>query len=436
MILIDTALRRLAEEDRCISVGIYGAGSMAKGLTRQLTNSVPGISASAICNRTIDKALNAYRSAGFDEIVVAETQRQLDDAILRRQAVVTDDPSLLASSDKIDCLVDLTGSVPYGAKLALLALANKKHLILVNAELDATLGPILSRKATQAGIILTCADGDQPGVQMNLYRYVKTLGFIPRLLGNIKGLHDCNRNPSTQADFAREWDQSVDMVTSFADGSKVNFEQCVVANATGFTVAKRGMLRYAHHGHVNELVHLFDLDYLRSFGGIVDFVVGAAPAPGVFCLAELGDSSHSRYLEIYKLGKGPLYSFYQPYHLCHFEFPLTIARAVLFNDSCGHSLAGPQVEVVAIAKRDLRAGEVLDSYGGYMTYGEAEQSQQVQACNLVPQGLVQGCRLDKDVPRGVPLRWSDLTDLPEQEQCFQLYVEQRHTFSNSTSTIL
>ena len=113
----------------------------------------------------------------------------------------------------------------------------------MNAEIDATIGPILQVYAERHGVILSACDGDEPGVQMNLYRWVKGLGLEPRVIGNVKGLQDPYRNPTTQQGFAEQWGQSASMVTSFADGSKISFEQAIVANATGFTVLERGMSR-------------------------------------------------------------------------------------------------------------------------------------------------------------------------------------------------
>jgi predicted homoserine dehydrogenase-like protein len=166
----------------------------------------------------------------------------------------------------------------------------------------------------------------------------------------------------------------------------------------------------------------YDIDELRELGGIVEYVVGANPGPGVFCLAEHSDPKQRHYLNLYKLGKGPLYSFYQPYHLCHFEVHNTVARVVLFGDACGTALDQLSVEVVAVAKRDLAPGEVLDGYGEYMTYGEAENSPTVQSDGLLPQGLARGCRLRHAVAKDQLLHWVDV-DAPNG-LARDLYAEQ------------
>ena len=210
----------------------------------------------------------------------------------------------------------------------------------MNAEIDATIGPILQVYAEQHGVILSACEGDEPGVQMNLYRWVKGLGLEPRVLGNVKGLQDPYRNPTTQKGFAEQWGQTPSMVTSFADGSKISFEQAIVANATGFTVLERGMSRgLEYRGDVMEIGSLYDVDQLRELGGVVDYVVGT-PLTKVYCLAEHTDPKQQHYLELYKMGKGPLYPFFIPYHLVHFEVPFAIARVALFRDSVAKPLGG------------------------------------------------------------------------------------------------
>ena len=209
-------------------------------------------------------------------------------------------------------------------------------------------------------------------------------------MGNVKGLQDPYRNPTTQKGFAEQWGQTPSMVTSFADGSKISFEQSIVANATGFTVLERGMSRgLEYRGDVMEIGSLYDVDQLRELGGVVDYVVGT-PLTKVYCLAEHTDPKQQHYLELYKMGKGPLYPFFIPYHLVHFEVPFAIARVALFRDSVAKPLAGPTVEVCAVAKRDLEAGETLDQYGMYTTYGEAVATAEMSERRYLPEGLAVG----------------------------------------------
>ena len=263
MIIVDRALQAREAAGRPIRVALVGAGFMARGLANQIVNSTTGMRLVAIANRHGDKAVRAFVEAGV-EPVPAPTLGGLEDAIRAGRPAVTEDALALCRSEQIDALVDVTGAVEFGARLALEAFAHGKHLVLMNAEVDATLGPILQTYARRAGVILTACDGDQPGVEINLHRYVTGLGLLPRVMGNIKGLQDRYRTPTTQAGFAARWGQTPSMVTSFADGSKVSFEQAIVANATGMRVARRGMLAYDHTGHVDELVGRYDLDRLKG----------------------------------------------------------------------------------------------------------------------------------------------------------------------------
>lgn len=426
MIIVDNALKAREAQSKPIRVGMIGAGFMGQGLVNQIVHSVPGERMVAIFNRRVQKAVGAYQYSGL-EPVVATTQNELDDAIRSGKPVVSEDPFLLCRSDQIDCLVDVTGAVEFGARVVLDAFKHGKPVVLMNAELDATIGPILQVYARKYNTILSACDGDQPGVEINLWRYVKGLGLIPRVMGNIKGLQDRYRNPTTQKGFAERWGQNPSMVTSFADGSKVSFEQAIVANACGLQVKSRGMSRgYEHHEHVDTLTKYYDVEELRELGGIVDYVVGAQPNPGIYCIAEHTDPKQRHYLNLYKLGEGPLYSFYTPWHLCHFEVPNTVARVVLFGDA-DIPQAGPRVEVCACAKIDLKAGEILDEYGHYMTYGEAVNSSEMRRERYLPEGLVEGCKLKRDIAKDAVITYDDV-ELPPDRLADALRAEQYSHF--------
>ncbi|MBW4467443.1 MAG: Gfo/Idh/MocA family oxidoreductase [Pegethrix bostrychoides GSE-TBD4-15B] len=443
MIIVDTALQARAEAGNPVRVGMIGAGFMGRGIANQIVNSVPGMELVAVFTRNIEDAQRAYNEAGITDLRVVNTVADLEASIRQGQYAITDDAMLLCRAAGIDALVEVTGAIEFGAEVVMEAIANRKHIVLMNAELDGTIGSILKVKADQAGVILTACDGDQPGVQMNLYRYVKSIGLTPLLCGNIKGLQDPYRNPTTQEGFAKQWKQKPHMVTSFADGSKISFEQAIVANATGMTIAQRGMLGYDFNRHRDELVEQFDLKYtghvddltpmydveqLKALGGIVDYVVGVKPGPGVFVFATHDDPKQQHYLNLYKLGEGPLYSFYTPYHLCHFEVPLSVARVVLFNDVVLAPTA-PLVDVVATAKIDLKAGETLDGIGYYMTYGQCETSKVTQAERLLPLGIAEGCKLKRDIAKDQVLTYDDV-ELPEGRLCDKLRAEQNAYFAS------
>ncbi|MET0565100.1 MAG: Gfo/Idh/MocA family oxidoreductase [Acidimicrobiia bacterium] len=431
MILVDEALKARERASKPIRVGLIGAGFMAQGLTNQVTNSVPGMEISAIFNRTPDRAARVYEYAGRPDVVAASGPGALEDAILSGRPVVTDDAFSITRSENIDVIVDVTGSVEFGARVALDAFENGKDVVLMNAELDGTIGPVLRKYSARAGRLLSACNGDEPGVQMDLVRWVVGLGLIPRVVGNIKGLQDPYRNPTTQQGFAEQWGQNPTMVTSFADGTKCSFEQSIVANATGFRVRSRGMSRgLEYHGDIMTIGELYDIDELREIGGIVDYVVGT-PHTKVYVLAEHPDPKQQHYLKLYKMGDGPLYSFFTPYHLVQLEVHNSIARVVLFRDEVAPPIGGPVVEVCAVAKRDLKAGEVLDDYGMYMTYGEAVNADEMSTGRYLPEGLVAGCRLVNDVGQDQVLSYHDVI-LPEGRLADRLRSEQYEEFRGET----
>ena len=431
MLIIDKALEKRQRDGNPIRVGMIGAGFMARGVARQICCYVPGMELVAIANRTPDRARTIYAEAGVTEVREVASVAQLEACIALGQPAITDDALLLSRAAGIDAIIEVTGAVEHGAQVVLEAIRHGKHIILLNAELDGTVGPILKVYADRAGVIYSVSDGDQPGVTLNLARFVKGLGVTPVLCGNIKGLHDPYRNPTTQEGFARQWGQNPSMVTSFADGSKISFEQAVVANALDMRVARRGMLgpTVEPGTPISKAAEWYPQELLLSGGpGIVDYVVGAEPGPGVFVLGTIDDAVQQHYLKLYKLGPGPLYCFYTPYHLCHFETPTTVARAVLFQDAT-LAPAGPmRVEVITAAKVPLTAGQILDGIGHYHTYGLAENADVTERDNLLPIGVAEGCVLRHDVPRDQVLTYDDVV-LPEGRLIDQLRVEQAAYFA-------
>ena len=441
--IVDTALQARQEAGNPVRVGMIGSGFMGSGIANQIANSVPGMELVAIFNRNVEKAKRAYQQAGIEDVRYVKTVGELEEAIAHNHYAVTDDAMLLCHAEGIDALIEVTGAVEFGAAVVLEAVAHKKHVVLMNAELDGTIGPILKTYADKAGVILSACDGDQPGVEMNLYRFVKSLGLTPLVCGNIKGLQDPYRNPTTQKGFADKWGQNVHMVTSFADGTKISFEQAIVANATGMTIAKRGMMGHDfmrheeelvqeynltnYSGHIDDLTKLYDVDQLKELGGIVDYVVAVKPGPGVYVFGTHDDPKQRHYLNLYKLGEGPLYSFYTPYHLCHFEVPMSVARVVLFNDVVLAPIDKPRVDVVATAKVDLKVGDVLDEIGGYQTYGQCETAEITLEQNLLPVGLAEGCVMARDVAKDQVLTYADVT-LPPGRLCDRLRADQNAHF--------
>jgi predicted homoserine dehydrogenase-like protein len=410
MIIVDTALKRRAAEGRPVRAAIVGAGYMGRGVALQIESGIEGMTLVGIASRTLASAQRAFAEAGVSQWTEATTADAVTSAIASGHRVVTEDAGLLCRADDIEVIIEVTGTVEHGAQVALDAIDAGKHVVLVNAELDATIGPILKRYADKAGVVLSNADGDEPGVIMNLFRFVSTIGYRPVLVGNLKGFFDPRRNPETQRGFATATGQEAKMVTSFADGTKLSMETCIVANATGFKVGRRGMLGPSP-AHVKDVMEHFDGDTLLE-NGLVDYVLGAEPGSGAFVVGYNEHPIKQQYMSYFKMGDGPFYVFYRPFHLPHLEAPLTAARAVLFHDAAVAPLAGPACDVITIAKRDLHAGETLDGIGGFLTYGTIENYAVSRAENLLPMGLSEGCRLLRDVEMDQPVGYADV-ELPE-----------------------
>ncbi|HLQ76104.1 MAG TPA: Gfo/Idh/MocA family oxidoreductase [Terriglobia bacterium] len=408
--IVDTALREREAEGRPVRVGMIGAGATGRAIALQLGTPAPGIRLVAIANRTPEHAERAFREAGITNWKRVESARQAEAAIGHGYAVLTDDPSVLTNCDAIDILIEVTGTVGPAASVVLDAFDHGKNVILVNAELDSLIGPILKARADQAGVVLTHTDGDEPGVAMTLYRYLRTLGLKTVAAGNIKGMVDYYRTPETQKSFAERNDQDVKKVTSFADATKLSMETTVLANATGFHAGRRGMYGPAC-GNVRELADLLPANQMLETG-LVDYAVGAVPYTGAFVIVHEENPLKKVQLAYYKLGDGPFYVFYTPFHLPHIQIASTIGRAVIHRDPTVAPIAGPVCEVLTVAKRDLKAGERLDGIGGFCTYGLIDTTGNARAMSALPIALSEGCVLRRNISKDSAISFEDVVRPP------------------------
>jgi len=208
-------------------------------------------------------------------------------------------------------------------------------------------------------------------------------------------------------------------MTSFADGTKLSMELTVLANALGFGVGKRGMYG-PRLDHVDASAGFFH-DKLMN-GGMVDFLVGAHPSNGAFVVGYSEDPVRKDYLKYLKMGQGPLYVFYTPFHLPQLEIPLTVARAVLLGDATVTPKGAPTCDSIAVAKKNLRAGEVLDGLGGFACYALIDSFDASRESHALPMGVSEGCRLVRDVPKDEVVRYGDV-ELPEGRLCDTLRTE-------------
>lgn len=424
MFLVDHALAWAAEQGKPIRLGLVGAGYSGGLVAHHILRDVPGIFLSAIANRTPERAQAVFRSEGIGDVPVVEGRGRLDRILEGKGRVVTPDVEALCASGHIDVVMDATGAIEFGAGLSLMAIRHGKHMVTMNVELDSTAGPLLARLARQAGVVYSNIDGDEPAVAMNLIRTVRGMGLEPIAAGNLKGLYDPYRTPATQEDFARAHGQDPATMTHFADGTKLCMELTLLANATGFRVGKRGCYGPALSS-VREAPEYYR-ERLQD-GGMVDYIVGAEPKNGVFVLAKTTSEKKRDYLEYFKMGPGPIYCLNTPYHLPHLEFSNTIARAALFGDAAIAPMGAPVCETVAVAKKDLREGEVLDGIGGFCAYGLIENSSVAEKERLLPMGVSDGCRLKRPVSRDAAISYDDV-DLPPGRTIDRLREMQREAF--------
>ena len=430
MVPVDTALQRREDAGRPVRVAMVGAGVTGRMIALQLLTPIVGMRLAVIANRSVDKAAQAYKGAGVEDAEVVTSVAALEDRIAQGKFSIVEDALTACRAANIDVVVEVTGTVEFAAQVATTAIAHRKHVVLVNAELDSTIGPILKHRADRAGVVITNTDGDEPGVAMTLLRYLKSIGLRPVAAGNLKGLIDRYRTPETQREFAAKYNQDAAKVTSFADGTKLSMEATILANASGFRVGRRGMYG-PKCAHVKEMVNLLPAAELLG-GGLVDYALGAEPHTGAFVIACEEHPKKRRELGYYKMGDGPFYAFYTPFHLPHVQIASTIARAALFDDATVTPIGAPLCEVATLAKRDLKAGEIIDGVGGFMAYGEIENAAPFGAGNFLPMGVAQGCRLLRAVAKDGPITYADV-ELPKGRLCDQLRAEQMERFAGKST---
>jgi predicted homoserine dehydrogenase-like protein len=426
MIIVDRVLAERESAGTPIRVALVGAGTMARLIALQMLTAVRGMRLVVIANRTVEHAHRAYVEAGVVTTRRVASPTDLQQAIEAGVPAITDDIAAVCEAPGVDVVIEATGHVEFGTRACLEALRHGKHVVMLGAEVDASVGPILKTYADRAGVTLTYTDGDEPGVGMNLYRFVDRMGYRPVLMGQMKGFLDRYRNPATQAELAAKLGQNPAVLACFADGSKLALEAAIMGNATGFVPQIRGMKGYPC-AHVNDMLTSFAPEDFAG-GGFVEYSLGAAPHTGAFVICVNEDPRKRRLMSYLKMGDGPLYMFYTPYHLPPWQIAHSVARAALFNDATITARGAPVCDTLAVAKRDLKRGERLDGMGGYTCYGLVDRYETCAAEGLLPIAVSLDCVLRRDVPKDEPLRYRDV-DLPPGRIVDALRLEQAARFA-------
>ncbi|QCJ44212.1 NAD(P)-dependent oxidoreductase [Bacillus sp. S3] len=408
-------------ENAPIRVGVIGAGQMGFGMIAQISN-IPGMIVAGVCDVNVEAA---QRAADFYNSKASK----------RNPVIVTSDFREVIQSPTVEVIVDATGVPEVGANISLETLRSKKHLVLLNVEVDITIGSVMYQMFNNAGLVYTGSAGDEPAATLELYEFAKTMGFEVLVAGKGKNnkLNPLS-NPDVCAAEAKQKQMSAHMLAAFQDGTKTMAEMNLLSNATGFLPDKVGM--HGVSATVQDVADKLDLKenggVLDSFG-VVEYVDGLAPGVFVIVKSDLEPVDHElRYL---KVGKGPHYTLYRPYHLASLETPITIAKAVLQHDSSIHPIGAPISETVAVAKRDIKAGETLDGIGGYSVRGVLETHVDMKVNGHIPIGLISGkVVVKKDIKLGQFLTLDDV-ELDSsttvwklrslQDQLFPVSVENR-----------
>lgn len=429
MLRMNKRLKKLSTEDKDIKVGIIGAGKMGKGLVSQMSR-IKGMIPALVVNRNIEKAINALLSAGIskEDILVSNSISDINAAIKKGKFVASEYMDVVAKIDEIQAVVDATGVPETGAIIALDAIKNNKHIIMLNVEADSVVGPILYKLAESAGVVYTGTAGDEPGAVMELYDFAVGLGFDVLAIGKGKNNPiDFSANPDTVYKEAIKKELKPQMLAGFIDGTNTMIELNCMANATGFVPDIRGC--HGIESNIDELKYHLRLKeeggVLNSYN-IVEYVKGIAP--GVFAIFTTNLEEIHNQLEYLNMGSGPNYCLYRPYHLTSLETPLTIYEACINKEASIAPNCGLVADTVIVAKKDLKAGDRLDCIGGYTVYGSIERHEIAKAEKLVPIGLInEKSTMKKDVRKGEYITY-DMVSLDESTLLYKLRCQQEDLF--------
>lgn len=423
---------KLAKENKKINVAIVGVGQMGRGLIAQFF-SMPHrvICPVVIVDHQTSRVEKALLDNGIlkDEYQVVTTAEQAEKTIASGKITVCSDDTVATSTKQVDMVIDVTGRLEAAANIAVNAISNKKHILMMTVETDVVVGTVLRHMAEEAGVIYSGMAGDEPGAIMELYDFAMTMGLEVLVLG--KGKNNPvipTANPDTAKEEAESKEMNPRMLASFQDCTKTMVELVAVANATGFSPDCLG-----GHGVVADTSNITekyssvqDGGVLNSYG-VVDYAIGVAP--GVFAIVTTKNMEIKKELKYVSLGDGPNYLLYRPYHLCSLEVPRTIIGMVVYGKSTiAPKLAVPTAEVITIAKRDLEIGEYLDEIGGYTISGSMSSYKDSQEKNAVPIGLITPSTVVKKAVKQGEIITYDHIEIDTSTTLYKLRQKQQEIF--------
>jgi len=393
-------LKKRESEGKPVRVGLVGCGQMGSGMVH-VTHGMPGMETFAIADVEVERPRGTLAGLGIPKsrIVTTNRKEEAEDALRAGKYVVTEDGELLAQLDSLDAVVEATGSTEVGAQVAWACVQNRKNVIMLNVETDVTVGIYLHEMALRTGCVYTVASGDEPGVCKGLYDFACSLGFEVVCVGKGKNNPvNFHANPETAREEALGKHMNPKMLAAFQDGTKTMVEMAAVSNATGLVPDVPGM-----HGQHVELEELNRVLVPKEDGGIlehrgcVEYSTGKV-APGVFVICTSPDPRIREDMNFVGMGPGPYYRLFRPYHLCNIETPISVAEAVVY----GERTLTPRTmvsEVLAVAKRDLKAGERVGDIGGPEIYHRIYRYDEARKLKGIPMGLTTNGRVTRNTPR-------------------------------------
>lgn len=430
MFYLNHRLKELERRGKKIHTAIIGAGHMGESIVSQMY-SIIAMEPTIVVDIDVENARRALLNAGYQEekITSANSPEEADARIAEDKLIITSDYLIACKSRYIDCIVDATGVTKAGAEVAYHSIDNSKHIVMLNAETDCVIGPILKKMADEKGVIYTGSAGDEPGAVMELYDFADAMGFEVKVIGKGKNnALDFECTPESLKEEALEKGTSAHMLTSFKEGTKTMVEMALMCNATGFTPDVRG-----GHGIASDIKTLAQKYCLKAEGGVlnhyqvVDFVNGIAP--GVFAIISHDAPAIKAEMKYLSMGDGPNYVLYRPYHLCSMETPISIIMAVLEHKPTIVPKGGLVAEVITIAKRDLKAGEYMDGFGMYTCYGMIEKYEVAKSQNAVPIGLIdRNTKVLVDIKKGEMIT-HDMVEIDKSTLLYKLREMQEEDFA-------
>lgn len=385
MTVYDQLLKREAEGNP-IKVGVIGAGQMGRGMVAQIST-IPGMIVTAISDLNIDaanKARDAFNEAASEKVDIL-TSKDFKDVV---------------NCDDVEIVVEATGVPEVGAKVCLECLLAHKNIVLLNVEIDITVGSIMHKLFKSAGLVYTGSEGDEPAETVKLYEFAKSMGMEVLVAG--KGKNNklkVHANPDTAKEEAESKNMNPHMLAAFQDGTKTMAEMNLLSNAIGFKPDVEGM-----HGIAGDVDSTVEQLKTKEEGGVlnnygvVEYVDGLAP--GVFVIVKGQNEGVQEELNyLMKKGEKDRHILYRPFHLASLETPITIAKAAMNKDHSIVPLGAPVSDTVAFTKKAIKKGERIDGIGGYCVRGLLETHEACIEGNHIPIGLIAGNTIAKeDIP--------------------------------------